>query len=133
MNSFFRGRASDKVSTEESGVLQLLEHGYVLMPDRGFLIAEFVGLSCAILAVPAFRRGKQQLSSSEAERTRKIAVVRIHIDRFISMVKNKYTNLNASLRAKILRNNSSNECMIDKIAKVCFALTSLCNSVVPFD
>lgn len=129
----FGGRASDKMITEDSGVLQLLDRGDVVLADRGFLIAESVGMCCATLAIPAFTKGKKQLSSTEVERTREIANVRIHVERVIGMVRNKYTLLKHTLPVEMLRNFGTNECQIDRIVKVCCALTNLCNSVVPFN
>lgn len=55
----FGGRASDKMITEDSGVPQLLDRGDVVLADRGFLIAESVGMCCATLAIPAFTKGKK--------------------------------------------------------------------------
>lgn len=129
----FGGRASDKFITEECGILRLLDKGDVVLADRGFLIEESVGMCCATLAVPNFTRGKRQLSSSEVERTREIANVRIHVERVIGMVRNKYALLKGSLPVEVLRTNGSKECQIDKIVRVCCGLTNICNSVVPLD
>lgn len=104
-----------------------------MLADRGFLIEESVGLCHATLAMPAFTRGKRQLSSRDVERTREIANVRIHVERVIGLVRNKFTILKGSLTIEVLRKNAYGECQIDKIARVCCALTNLCNSVVPFD
>ncbi|XP_064487682.1 uncharacterized protein LOC135399877 [Ornithodoros turicata] len=129
----YGGRASDKAITEQSGVLQLLEYGDVVLADRGFLIAESVGMCCATLAVPTFTKGKRQLSSYEVEQTREIANVRIHVERVIGMVRNKYRILKSTIPVELLRRNSRGESAIDKIVKVCCSLTNLCNSVVSFD
>ncbi|XP_049526078.1 uncharacterized protein LOC125946606 [Dermacentor silvarum] len=129
----FGGRASDKLITEDSGVLQLLDRGDIVLADRGFLIAESVGMCCATLAIPAFTKGKRQLSSREVEQTREIANVRIHVERVIGMVRNKYTILKGTLPVEVLRKNNNHECPIDKIVRVCCALTNLCNTIVPFD
>ncbi|XP_065301299.2 uncharacterized protein [Dermacentor albipictus] len=133
LSQAFGGRASDKAITEECGVLNLLEYGDVVLADRGFLIAESVGLCHASLVTPAFTKGKRQLSSSDIERTREIANVRIHVERVIGMVRNKFTVLKGSLPIEALKANEHGECQIDKIARVCCALTNLCNSVVSFD
>ena len=44
----------------------------------------------AKLHIPAFTRGKSQLSATEVEETRKIANVRIHVERVIGYVRQKY-------------------------------------------
>uniref|UniRef100_L7M0T8 Putative tick transposon n=1 Tax=Rhipicephalus pulchellus TaxID=72859 RepID=L7M0T8_RHIPC len=133
LSKAYGGRASDKHITEECGVLDLLEYGDVVLADRGFLIAESVGMCHATLAMPAFTKGKRQLSSEDVEKTREIANVRIHVERVIGMVRNKYNILKGSLPVEVLRVNAHGECQIDKIARVCCALTNLCNSVVPFE
>ncbi|XP_077489493.1 uncharacterized protein LOC144100406 [Amblyomma americanum] len=133
LSKAYGGRASDKFITEECGVRDLLEYGDVVLADRGFLISESVGLCHATLAIPAFTKGKRQLSSEDIERTGEIANVRIHVERVIGMVRNKYTILSGSLPVEVLKLNKYGECQIDKIARVCCVLTNLCNSVVPFD
>lgn len=71
--------------------------GDVVLADRGFNVAESVGLMCAEVKIPAFTRGKKQLSARDVESTRKIAHCRVHVERLIGLVRNKYT---------ILRQNS---------------------------
>ena len=60
------------------------------MADRGFNVEESVGLYCASLRIPSFTKGKAQLSAFEVEETRKIANVRIHVERVIGLVRGKY-------------------------------------------
>lgn len=69
------GRVSDKYLTEKSGLLRKLLPGDIVLADRGFDIADSVGLYQAHLHIPAFTRGKKQLSAEEVEQTRKIANV----------------------------------------------------------
>lgn len=52
------GRTSDKHVTENSGFLELLSPGDVLA-DRGFNVAESLGLVNARLKILAFTKGKQ--------------------------------------------------------------------------
>ena len=53
------------------------------MADRGFTIAESVGLKQAKLVIPAFTKGKSQLDPVDVEKARGIANVRIHVERVI--------------------------------------------------
>lgn len=53
------------------------------MADRGFIIEEDVALQGARLTVPAFTKGKQQLSQKDVELSRQIANVCIHVERII--------------------------------------------------
>ena len=57
------GRASDKTIVEESEILKKLLPGDVVLADRGFNVEESVGLYAASLKIPAFTRGKLQLST----------------------------------------------------------------------
>ena len=74
------GRTSDKYLTENCGFLEHLLAGDMVMADRGFTIAESVGLKQAKLVIPAFTKGKSQLDPVDVEKTRGIANVRIHVE-----------------------------------------------------
>ncbi|XP_022809583.1 uncharacterized protein LOC111346570 [Stylophora pistillata] len=67
------GRANDKCITENSGFLGHLLPGNLVLADRGFNIFESVGSQHAQLNIPAFTKGKAQLSAVDIETTRKIA------------------------------------------------------------
>ena len=56
-------RVSDKHLTEHCGILNYLLPGDVVLADRGFDISESVGLMQARLHIPAFTKGKDQLSA----------------------------------------------------------------------
>lgn len=81
------GRVSDKYLTEHCGILKHLLPGDVVLADRGFDISESVGMMQARLHIPAFTKGKDQLSPLEIEETRN---VRIHVERVIGAVRQKY-------------------------------------------
>ena len=51
----------------------------------------------ATLHLPAFTKGKSQLSALEEKETRTIANVRIHVERVIGMVKQKYPILQSTI------------------------------------
>ena len=129
----YGGRVSDKYLAEDCGLLQNLLAGDVVLADRGFNISESVGLQYAEVKIPAFTKGKKQLSPLELEATRKIAHVRIHVERVIGLVRNKYTILQSQLPINYLLSQDENVPLIDKITTVCCALTNLCESVVPID
>ncbi|XP_071146369.1 uncharacterized protein [Mytilus edulis] len=84
----FGGRTSDKVITQRSVFFDKLEHGDQVLADRGFLIAEELASRHSSLVILAFTKGKSQLSAKEVEQTRKIAHVRIHVERTIEQLKN---------------------------------------------
>ena len=79
----YGGRTSDKVITQRSGFLDLINQGDLVLADRGFLIGEDLAARGATLVIPDFTRGKKQLSAREVERSRKIARVRIHVQRLM--------------------------------------------------
>ena len=81
------GRTSDQNITKHCGVLQLLEHGDSVMADRGFDFSDDLPEGVT-LNIPAFMNGKDQLSVEEETETRRIASVRIHVERAIERVKN---------------------------------------------
>ena len=128
------GRVSDKYLTENCGLLNNLLPGDTVLADRGFDIKDSVGLYCATIKMPAFTKGKKQLSGIEVEQTRRIANVRIHVERVIGNVRKKYSILSLCQPLDFLNRKPDEEVTtIDKIVTVCCCLNNLCNSVVPTD
>lgn len=128
------GRTSDKHLTENCGLLNYLKPGDMVMADRGFTIEESVGLKHASLAIPAFTRGKNQLEPVELEKTREIANVRIHVERVIGQLRQKYKILEGTLPIHYLMTpHGQTSPTIDRIIRVCAALINLCKPIVPFD
>ena len=128
------GRVSDKYLTENSGLLRKLLPGDIVLADRGFDIADSVGFYQARLHIPAFTRGKKQLSAKDVEETRKIANVRIHAERVIGLVRRKYTILQGTLPIQLLTAQRGDDLApTDKIAIVCCVLTNLSESIALFD
>lgn len=126
------GRTSDKHITEQCGILDKLTQGDVVLADRGFDIADSVGLYCATLHIPAFTKGKSQLSALDVARTRKLANVRIHVERVIGLVRNKFTIMKSIQPIDFVLCKQGDEyTALDKIVTVCCVLTNLCPSVVP--
>lgn len=69
------GWTSDKELTLNSGVLNKLLPGDLLLADRGFLMKDAVGLHCAEVKLPSFTKGQKQLTAYEIEKSRKISNV----------------------------------------------------------
>ncbi|XP_049524146.1 uncharacterized protein LOC119453496 isoform X2 [Dermacentor silvarum] len=125
------GRTTDRHITEHCGLLDYLLPGDVVLADRGFNISESVGFYCARLHIPAFTRGKKQLSAEEVESTRKLANVRIHVERVIGLIRNKFAILKSTLPIDYVTCRPGDELApIDKIVTVCCALSNLCPSIV---
>lgn len=105
------------------------------MADRGFNIQEAVGVYCAEVKVPPFTKGKPQLSRMEVDTiTHELAHVRIHVERVIGMLRQKYTYLGGVLPINtIMCDPSSEYSMIDKVVTICCVLCNCCDSIVPFE
>ena len=133
VSSTWGGRVSDKYITDHSGVLDNLIPGDVVLADRGFDIGDSVGMMQASLHIPAFTKGKSQLTAMEVHETRSIANVRIHVKRVIGMVRQKYSILQSTLPIHYVHKRERQPPLIDSIVSVCCALCNICDSVVPFD
>ena len=116
-----------------SPTLTSLQHpGDIVLADRGFDIADDIALHGATLVIPSFTRGKKQLSLQEVECSHRIAKVRIHVERIIGLLKNKYTILQGTLPVTLLkRKHDTDTAFIDKVLIVCSALVNLSPTVVP--
>ena len=126
------GRTSDKFITEHSGFLEKIDAGDLILADRGFDVHDSIGLQQGELKIPAFTKGKNQLESVDIEDTRRLAAVRIHVERVIGMVRQKYSILQGTIPISLL--DCKEEVMpLDKIVTVCCALSNVCQSIVPSD
>lgn len=125
------GRVSDKKITDNCGYLNNLLPNDVVLADRGFDIAELVAMKGAQVKIPAYTRGKSQLSASEVESSRKLANLRIHVEQVIGVVCSKYTILNSSVPIELLfRREGEQITHLDKIVTVACALVNMCPSIV---
>ena len=86
-SELYGSRISDKAIAKECGILDLLEAGDSVMADRGFEIEAMLAKRKVKLNIPAFMNGKSQLSVKDEVNTRRIASVRIHVERAINRVK----------------------------------------------
>ena len=80
-----------------------------------------MGLKGAEVKIPSFTKRRGQMNAFEIESTRNIAHVRIHVERVIGLVRNKYTILSGMLPLDYMQSSGSEiPTNIDKIATVCF-------------
>ena len=104
------------------------------MADRGFKIADDVSFYQAKLVIPDFTKCKKQLHPLEVENTRKIASVRIHVERVIGLVGRKFRIFDAEIPLVFLKlKRGETVPTINKVFKVCCALSCLCPPIVPFE
>ena len=87
ISDVFVGRSSDKYITVNSGFLDCLRPGDEVMADRGFRIHQLLAVRKVKLNIPAFTLKRSQLTYDEVTRTRRIANVRIHVERAIRRIK----------------------------------------------
>ena len=131
------GRVSDQHLTEHCDILEHLRPGDQILADRGFNVQDSARLYCAEIKIPPFTRGKKQLSKLEVDQSRDLSRVRIHIERVIGVLRQKYTILQGTLPIRLVMAHTSSTkgmySLIDKIAYVCSALCNCCESVIPFE
>ena len=127
------GRVSDKQITQECGLLRLLLPGDLVLADRGFNIYELVGMQQAEAKLPSFTKGKAQLSAKEVQESRELAVVRIHVERLIGVIKQKYTILEGTLPISFIKSDGADISTADKLMVICCALVNLCEPIVPIN
>lgn len=126
------GRASDKQITAFSRFLNFISPHDVVIADRGFLITDSLSMRRAKLLIPAFTKGKKQLHPVEVEETRKLAHVRIHVERIIGMLKNKYRIFGSTIPMSMVCNiGPDNRSILDKMVLICCALVNICPPIVP--
>ena len=108
--------------------------GDQVLADCGFTIQEIVALHSAEVKVPPFTRGKKQLSQLEVDVSRQLSRVRIHVERVIGFLRQKYTMLESTLPINTMMCDDDHEIsLVDKIVTVSCALCNCCESVVPID
>ena len=117
LSDCYGGRASDKFITKDSGFYDLLERDDEIMADRGFQIQEELMLRFCKLVVPPGARLKSQMTSFECKNTKKIANLRIHVERAINRIK-FYRILKGILPVTMLQH-------ADDIVRSCAALCNL--------
>lgn len=108
------------------------------MADRGFNVYELVAEYQGEAKLPAFTRGNPQLSAKEVQRgqSRELSQVRIHVERLIGMVKQKYSILEGVLPINFIQTDihsteENDVTVADKLMVICCALVNLCEPIVP--
>ena len=132
ISSGWGGRVSDVHLTENCGLLSKLLPGDVILADRGFTIEHSAGMYCAEVKIPPFTKGKKQLSKLEVDSAHQLAQVRIHVERVIGVLRQKYSILQSTLPINMIKSDGEDKSSVDKIVVVCSALCNCCDSVVPF-
>ena len=116
VSSLYPGSISDKELTKQSGLLALLEEGDSVMADKGFEIEDDLIINGVHLNLPSFLRKKKQFSEEELVVTRRIASLRIHVERAMERIKN-YHIFDRSLPVNLTD-------IADRLFFVCSVLTN---------
>ena len=145
---------SDKEIAESSGLMDLLLPGvcisslYVLvsiisvhvgdvvLADRDFTCNDKARMVLGEVKTPPFTKGKKQLEKQEIDWSCELSIVRIHVERIIGLLKQKYTILQGMLPISLISDdvtNNDDETTIDKIIKVCSACINMCPPIVPIE
>ena len=101
-------------------------------------------MALAEVKMPPFTRGKKQLEKVDVDWSRELSIVRIHVERVIGVIKQKYTitrgkkqlekvDLQGTIPITLIKDQTSDTPTLDKIVRVCCALVNLCPSVVSQD
>jgi len=113
----YEGSISDKELTQVCGILDKLECGDEIMADKGFQIQDLLAPLGVCLNVPPFLNSKVQMPETDVLLTRKIAHLRIHVERAIGRVKD-FRILQHTIQATTWDS-------INQIVYVCCMLTNL--------
>jgi hypothetical protein len=84
----FEGSISDREIVKQSGFLEYMGSGDLVMADRGFTIEDLLAEKLATLVIPPFLGGRVEYTPEELVQLRMIARSRIHIERFNERIKN---------------------------------------------
>lgn len=112
----YEGSISDRKLVESSGLLDLLETGDEIMADKGFQIQDLLAPLGVRLNIPPFLSSNTQMSADDVLHTRKIAHLRIHVERAIGRAK-QFRILQHVLPASMWDS-------INELVYVCFMLTN---------
>ncbi|XP_066983774.1 uncharacterized protein [Macrobrachium rosenbergii] len=88
LSNVFEGSISDKEIVKQSGLLELLYPGDLVIADRGFDIKEILQSQQVNLNIQPFLKKRGHLTPQEEILTKCIARVRIHVERAIERMKN---------------------------------------------
>ena len=86
MSALHGGNTSDRELTIRSGLLDILEPGDSVMADKGFTIADLLAAKGVSLNIPPMKT-QNQFTEKELVETRRIASVRIHVEKAIRRIK----------------------------------------------
>ncbi|XP_017301217.2 uncharacterized protein LOC103513223 isoform X3 [Diaphorina citri] len=102
----YGGRASDMKIVEDSGYLDKLSPGVVVLADRGFKNLDSIlrARQCFLKRPPSVSAGTK-MSKTDVKETKKIASLRVHVERVIKRVREyKFLDAHSRFHHELLRN-----------------------------
>lgn len=111
------GRATDRYITQESGFLSLIDPYDTVMADRGFPIQEDLLYHHAKLEIPPPSSGLEQMCARNVMKTKRIANIRIHVERAINRLK-WFKILDSTLQLNLLP-------LFNDVLVICAALCNI--------
>lgn len=126
------GRTSDTEIIQRGEFLNLLNPGDVVVADRGFstTVRELIEQKNATLLTPTFIENQQQIHPVDVERTRTLASCRIHVERVIGTLRNKFKILRGPVPISIIQYEHAGNDLFDLIVRVCCIICNICDPVV---
>lgn len=119
------GRASDRSIVLDSNILTKLYPGDIVLADRGFTVKDDFAMYGVNLMVPAFTKGKKQLTAEEVEISRQMSRARIHIERVIGRIK-EFKILSDTLPLNLAKKKGqSTTTTIDKFVTIAAAIVNM--------
>ena len=88
VSEFYSGSISDPDIVEKSGFVNHVQHGDCIMADKGFTIRDQLAAVGARLVMPNYLSSKGKFSRRETEHNKKVASLRIHVERYMERLKN---------------------------------------------
>lgn len=116
----YGGRASDRFIVRCSEFCKYLEKGGELIADGGFVLSDEMKAKRIRLNIPAFTLGRLRLHEKEVTPTRRIASLRIHVEKAINCIK-AFGILKQSVPIH-------HRALVNEVVKVC---AGLCNMKSP--
>ena len=87
VSEVYEGSISDRRLVEVSGLLEKLQPGDEVMADKGFTIQDLLTPIGVRLNVPPFLNSQAQMPANDVILTKKIAQLRVHVERAIGRIK----------------------------------------------
>lgn len=122
VSELYGGRTSDRYVVTNSKFLDYISAEDQVLADRGFPLREELLLRNAQLVLPPAAKGATQMTSADVGKTKKVANVRIHVERVIQRLK-RFRFLSQKITIPLLR-------YANDILFVCAAITNLQGPIV---